>query len=258
MDVMLISQRMAEDVENMTIPELKAVLAKYNLETTGKRADLVSRLSNHFKHKDEKENDGAKSVKASPKTVAKSPKVALKATKAAAVAATEAATEAVSSSSPKVEPEETKSPEKSPVPSEEPKKEVTEMTMEERLALRAKRFNLEMKPGTGLEKKLDGSLEKKLDTSLGKKPDTSLEKKLDTNLEKKPEASPEKKADATKSPKKLVVEEDPEVLKKRSERFGIPLVTQKSNEPRVKKKFDFVVDEEELLKRQKRLERFSS
>ncbi|UKJ89097.2 hypothetical protein MACJ_002343 [Theileria orientalis] len=218
MDVVLISQRMAEDVENMTIPELKAVLAKYNLETTGKRADLVSRLSNYFKHKDEKGSDGAKSVKASPKIVPKSPKVTAKATKAAAVAPSEAATEAAQSSSPKLDPEETKPREESASQSEEPKREVTEMTMEERLALRAKRFN----------------------------------------LEKKPEASPEKKADGTKSPKKLVVEEDLEVLKKRSERFGIPLVTQKSNEPKVKKKFDFVVDEEELLKRQKRLERFSS
>ncbi|BAM41411.1 uncharacterized protein TOT_030000673 [Theileria orientalis strain Shintoku] len=250
MDVLLISQRMAEEVENMTIPELKAVLAKYNLETTGKRADLVARLSNHFKQKDEKGADGTKSVKASPKIEAKSPKTAPKATKAPSAAANEGATEAVSSGPPKLELEEPKTPEKSPSPPEGPKKEVTEMTMEERLALRAKRFNLEIKPDTGLDKKLDTSLDRKLGTS--------LDKKLDTSLEKKPEAGSEKKADAAKSQKKLVVQEDPEVLKKRSERFGIPLVTHKSDEPKVKKKFDFVVDEEELLKRQKRLERFSS
>eukprot|EP00375_Theileria_parva_P000526 XP_763196.1 hypothetical protein [Theileria parva strain Muguga] len=59
MDILYVSERMTMEFENMTIPELKAALAKNNLETTGKRADLVSRLSNYFKKNPQENSNGA-------------------------------------------------------------------------------------------------------------------------------------------------------------------------------------------------------
>ncbi|XP_954874.1 uncharacterized protein TA05505 [Theileria annulata] len=166
MDVLYVSERMTMEFENMTLPELKAVLSKNKLDTTGKRADLLSRLSNYFK-KNNQENSNQASKNSKSKAGTKPSNNDANNSSADSVNGVDSVN--TMESSKKSDNKQEKSTSKPQNLSEG--KEVTKMSMEERLLLRAKRFNLETKPSSGVKAV------------------------------------------------KLVLKEDPEALKKRSERF---------------------------------------